>query len=146
MDLVQAKAIFLLSLWKTYAGPLVGLGLEWNYWVSVGITLLGACVSIKVTAYLSPLINRILAKLFGRYRWARPRPFNPKMKKALRFYQRYGFGGLVVLGPILIGIPVAVWVAIRLGSPRERVTVMMFVSAWCWASLSYLVGRWTLLQ
>jgi hypothetical protein len=131
-----------LSLWKTYVGPALGVGFDMLYIEAVGYTMLGASVTVFTTLYferqLTQLSRRLVTLVRGPKLDKKPK-FQPKLRKVLRFYQRYGFWGLMTLTPILIGLPVGTWIAVRLGSSRRKVAVTALLMSLFWSTLSYWI-------
>jgi len=113
-----------------------------SYVEAVGYTMLGAAVTVYSTLYFERYVTRLFAWLMdlipGRDT-KQPPQFNPTLRKALRFYRRYGFWGLMALTPILIGLPVGVWIAIRLGSSKRRVALTALAMSLFWSTVSYRV-------
>lgn len=137
---MEAQTIFFLSLWKTYVGPALGAGFDMRYIEAVGYTMLGASVTVLTTLYyerqLTRLFKRVVTLVRGHTLDRKPE-FKPNLRKALRFYRRYGFWGLMALTPILIGLPVGTWMAVRLGSSRRKVAVTTLLMSLFWSTLSY---------
>lgn len=113
-----------------------------GYPEAVGFTMLGALSSILGALYLEKPITGALKRALRSLRNPhRARPgFNPRLRKALRFYRKYGFWGLMALTPVLIGLPVGVWIAARLGSKRWMIALVCACSCLTWSSLAYVVA------
>ena len=101
--------------------------------------MMGASVTIFTTLYFERQLTRLSRRLESVVRGPKEPKFQPKLRKLLRFYQRYGFWGLMTLTPILIGLPVGTWIAVRLGSSRRRVAVTALLMSLFWSTLSYWV-------
>lgn len=133
--LLQIQSVFLLSFWKTYIGPALSVPYGFSYVEMLLFNVSGAMVSGYVILRFSHRINVLLGKLLPK-RQSKPE-FKPHLRKYLRFWQRYGFYGVMALTPILVGIPLGVWLSARLGTGRRRIMVTLFVCCVFWASLSY---------
>ena len=143
INLLEAQTIFFLSLWKTYVGPALGVGFDMTYIEAVGYTMMGAGVAVYTTLYFERALTRFFRRLTGLLpgQGLKERPrFKPGLRKVLRLYKRYGFWGLMALTPILIGLPLGVWMAVRLGSSKFKVAVTVLLMALFWSSLSYMVA------
>jgi hypothetical protein len=46
----------------------------------------------------------------------------------------------MALTPVLIGIPLGVWISARLGTGEKRILVTLFVLCVFWASLAYFAA------
>lgn len=142
INLLEAQTIFLFSLWKTYVGPALGAGFDMTYIEAVGFTMIGAGVTVYTTLYFERSFTRLFKRLTDRIRrqGLKERPkFKPGLRKTLRLYKRYGFWGLMALTPILIGLPLGVWIAVRLGSSKTKVASAVLLMALFWSSLSYMI-------
>jgi len=114
-----------------------------GYLEAVGYTLLGASVTVFSSLYFERQLKQ-LSKRLMRY-WPgqaskRTAKFNPRLRKVLVFYRRYGFWGLMLLTPILIGLPVGTLLARRLGSSRARIAVTVLMMTVGWSSFSYYLA------
>ncbi|CAH0990859.1 hypothetical protein SIN8267_00959 [Sinobacterium norvegicum] len=146
---LEANTIILLSLWKTYLGPALAVGFGMGYIEAVGYTLLGAAVTVFTTLAFERRLTRWSKQvviLLSSSEKPRRVVFKPKLRRALRFYRRYGFWGLMILTPILIGLPVGVWIAVRLGTAKLKVAISVLLVAFIWSTLSYAVAVKTLQQ
>ncbi|MFT5760264.1 MAG: hypothetical protein ACI9LM_005048 [Alteromonadaceae bacterium] len=142
MNLLEYKKIFLLSLWKTYVGTALGVSFDMFYVEAVGYTMLGAGISVFATLYFEQYVTRAFKSLMRvavRRNAQKPPKFKPVLRKALIFYKRYGFWGLMALTPILIGIPMGILIAVRLGTTKHKIAVTVLFMSLFWSSLSYIV-------
>ena len=136
--ILQAKSVFLFSLWKTYVGPALSVPYGFSYIEMLLFNVSAAMISGYVVLRFNRYINSLLGKVFPK-RQGKPK-FKPQLCKYLRFWQRYGFYGVMALTPILIGIPLGVWLSARLGTSKTRIMVTLFVLCVFWASHSYFAA------
>jgi len=136
--ILQVKSIFLLSLWKTYVGPALSVPYGFSYLEMLLFNISAAMASGYVTLRFSSNINSLLGRLLPK-RQKKP-GFKPQLRKYLRFWNKYGFYGVMLLTPVLIGIPLGVWLSARLGTGRTRIMLTLFVLSVFWASLSYFAA------
>jgi len=136
--ILQAKSVFLLSLWKIYVGPALSVPYGFSYFEMFVFNISAAMISGYLTMRYSYTINMLLNKLLPS-RKSKP-GFKPQLRKYLRFWNRYGFYGVMVLTPILVGIPLGVWISARLGTGKSRIMITLFVLSAFWASVSYFVA------
>ena len=142
--LAEAQTIFFFSLWKTYVGPSLAAGFGMSYLEAMGYTLLGASVTLFGSLYFERQLIPLSKRLMRYWPSRRTRPalgFNPRLRRALVFYRRYGFWGLMLLTPVLLGLPVGALLALRLGSSRTRVAFTVLFMAFGWSTLSYLLAK-----
>ncbi len=132
---LKAKSVFLLSLWKTYVGPALSVAYEFSYFEMVLFNISAAMISGYMVLRFNDSINVLLGKVLPK-RKSKP-GFKPQLRKYLKFWHKYGFYGVMALTPILIGIPLGVWISKRLGTNQTRIMVTLFVFSLFWASLFY---------
>lgn len=120
-----------------------------SYLQAVSYTLLGAGVTVFSSLFFERRLRHAFTRLMkywpGHTR-KHAQGFNPRLRKVLIFYRRYGFWGLMLLTPILIGLPVGTLLARRLGSSRTRITVTVMMMSLGWSSLAFLLARSGLAQ
>jgi hypothetical protein len=132
---LQMNSVFFLSLWKTYVRPALSVPYGFSYIEMFLFTISPAMISASVVLRFQYQINILLGKLLPK-KDNKP-SFKPKFRKYLRFWHRYGFYGVMILTPILVGIPLGVWLSARLGVPKAKIMITLFVFSVIWASLSY---------
>ena len=140
--MLEAQTIIAFSLWKSYVGPALGAGFGMSYVEVISYTLLGASITIVSAIYFQHALTRLCKQLMGYWpgRTATPpAKFSPRLRKTLLFYRRYGFWGLMLLTPILFGLPVGTWLALRLGSSPIRVAASLLTMTLGWSTLFYLL-------
>ena len=133
--LIQAKSVFLLSLCKTYVGPALSVAYEFSYFEMLLFNISAAMISGYVVLRFNDYLNVLLGKFLPK-RQSKP-GFKPQLRKYLRFWHRYGFYGVMALTPILIGIPLGVWISKRLGTNQTHIMITLFAFSFFWASLFY---------
>ena len=114
-----------------------------SYFEAVGFTMLGASVTVFSSLYFERQLTQFSKRLVGYWPGRssqRGVGFNPRLRKTLIFYRRFGFWGLMLLTPVLVGLPVGTWLALRLGSSRSRVAITVLVMAFGWSTLAYLLA------
>lgn len=119
-------------------GPALCVPYGFSYFEMLLYTISAAMLSGYIVLRFSHNINILLDKLLQK-RGNKP-GFKPKLRKYLHFWNRYGFYGVIALTPVLIGIPLGVWISARLGTSQKRIMVTLFVFSVFWASLSYYIA------
>jgi hypothetical protein len=102
---------------------------------NISAAMLSAYMVMRFSRHINALLGRLMPR-----RQSKP-GFKPRLRKYLRFWRRYGFYGVMLLTPILIGIPLGVWISARLGTNRVRIMATLFVFCVFWSSLAYLAAR-----
>ena len=127
----------------------MGASFGMSYTEAVGYTLLGASITVFSSVYFQHPLTRFsknLMKYWPGNAEKKKAKFNPRLKKTLILYRRYGFWGLMLLTPILIGLPIGVWLALRLGSRPSHVVIAVLIIASAWSTLSYFLTHNGLMQ
>lgn len=133
--LLQALSVFMLSLWKTWLGPVMSAPYGFSYWEMIGWNISAAMISATVTLHFRRKINELIRQPLPK-KDLKPR-FRKELRRYVRFWRRYGFYGAMVLTPVLIGIPLGVWVSARLGTEKMRIVIALGVSSVMWSSALY---------
>lgn len=131
-SLIQVATMVFFSVWKTYLGPLIAAVSGFSYWQMLMINLGAALSSMSVALVLTEWWMRASRRRAG---------FNGRLRKALRFWKRYGNHGSLILAPVLLGIPTYTIVARRLKTSKRSIAVSVTIVAGLWCSLFYWAGR-----
>jgi len=128
----QAASMYFLSLWKTYLGPLIAAGAGFSY--------------VEMLAFnLSAAISSSTCMLWLTDQWMKRRKttttkFNGNLRRALRFWKKYGQSGSVLLAPILIGIPTYALIARRFKTSKRNIIAQISLITFLWCSAIYWAG------
>ncbi len=136
--------IFGSGIWKSYLGPMLAS--------LFGFSLLEAMVMGLCSGLLSAKFSSLLSQyLFGLLRQIRIKPkdtkasaFNPKLRKLLRFWQRYGLPIAAFIAPTIIGIPTYSFIARRLQTNAHALYLWLSISIVFWVSASYYLGHYVI--
>lgn len=137
--LLQGLAVFFMSLWKTWLGPALSAPFGFTYWEMLAWNVSGAMVSATTTLHFSRNINAVIRRLLPQ-KENKPR-FRKELRRYVRFWRRYGFYGVMVLTPVLIGIPLGAWVSARLGTDKRRILLMLAAFSTFWSSVLFYAAR-----
>jgi hypothetical protein len=67
--------------------------------------------------------------------------YKPKLRKYLVFWQRWGMTGTAFLSPVLISIPIGVFLAVRFGTPPRVIYWRMFLGILFWGVALGTIGQ-----
>ena len=129
---LQAFTMFLLSLWKTYIGPLMAAGFGFSYWEMLIYNLGAALIASLGVLYTSDW--------FLAHRKTEIKGFDKNLRRVLRYWRRYGKWGAALLSPVVFGIPTYVFVARRLKDRRRDILIEILVVTFIWCSVLYWLG------
>jgi len=131
---LSSLLVFLSSIVKFSMGTLAAIAADLGLGGSFS-NLLGGIIGVVVFTYVGSHIQEYLVIKF-------PRRFGRKFTSSNRFLvrikQRFGLGGIVVITPIILSIPVGVMFALALTHDKKKIMISMIVSCLFWATLLFL--------
>ncbi|MDF1628172.1 MAG: hypothetical protein P1U78_00130 [Alcanivoracaceae bacterium] len=133
--ILQGLSVFFLSFWKTWLGPALSAPYGFSYWEMLFWNVSGAMLSATVTLHFSRNINLLIRRLLPKKDSA-PR-FRGNLRRYVRFWRRYGFYFVMLLTPVLVGIPLGAWISARLGTRKSRILLMLAIFSVLWSSALY---------
>ena len=116
-------------------------GLEIIVAIPVGIVSGLTPVSVIIAGFIGNLLT-VLAVIFGFQKvkswWESIRKKDGKKEskrteRGTRIWDNYGMPGLALLGPILIGTHVAVFIGLLFGAKKSTATIWMVISLALWS-------------
>lgn len=97
--------------------------------------IIGGIIGIVLFTYLGSYIQEYLVRKFPR-RFGRR--FTSSNRFLVRIKQRFGLGGIAVLTPIILSIPVGVLFALALTHDKKKILISMLMSMFFWATVLFL--------
>lgn len=128
--------IYLLSMVKFIAGPVLGTAAGYTPLQMMGITVLGMMSSVTIFTFLgTPIKKYFIDKLAG------PRKvFTKKSRRVVRVWNSYGELGIAFLTPLLLTPIGGTLILVAFGSKKQKIFLYMLGSAILWgAILSYSI-------
>lgn len=104
--------------------------------------LLGGMLGVLVFTYVSAPILRIeksIARMIRALKRQNQEPiapkkiFNPRNRRIVRIWTRYGLSGIAFLTPVLLSIPIDTLVANHLVHNKRKIIAYMFISMLFWS-------------
>ncbi len=135
--ILKALIMMMFSVWKTYVGPALSYACKFSYSEMLVFNLSAAMMSTFFSLRYSRAISKTLNRLFSRKK--KPQ-FNPKYRKYIRFWNRYGLYGTMLLTPVLIGIPIGIFLAVRFGTRKMTIMYAMAFMVLFWSTIFYYLG------
>ena len=129
------------GLWKSYLGPILASVFGFSLLEAFAMTITAGLLSAKFSSLLSQYLLSLLRQI-------RNRPdkttahFNPKLRKLLRFWQRYGLPIAAFIAPTIIGIPTYSFIARRLQTTPNAMYIWLAISLAFWVLASYYLGHY----
>lgn len=140
MTVVMVIIITGSGLWKSYLGPILASILGFSLLEAFGMIMLAGLLSAKFSALLSQYLLALIRQ--SRHHSQQKKAyFNPKIRKLLRFWQRYGLPLAAFTAPTIIGIPTYSFIARRLQTKAEAMYFWLSMSLTFWILTSYYLGH-----
>ncbi|MFN8323309.1 MAG: hypothetical protein U0T74_11680 [Chitinophagales bacterium] len=132
--LVSSILVFLGSIVKFSMGTLTAIAADLGLGGSLA-NIIGGIIGIVAFTYLGGFIQEFFIRKFpNRF----GRRFTSSNRFLVRVKQRFGLGGIAVLTPIVLSIPVGVLFALALTHDKKKIMISMLVSMFFWATLLFL--------
>ena len=97
--------------------------------------IIGGIIGIVLFTHLGGVMQDYMVKKF-------PNRFGKKFTRSNRFLvrikQRFGLGGIAVLTPIALSIPVGVLFALALTHDKKKIMISMIISLLFWATILFV--------
>lgn len=109
--------------------------------------VLGGVIGIVLFTYLGSYIQDYFVKKYPQYF---NRKFTPTNRFMVKVKQKFGLGGIAVITPVLLSIPVGVLVALTLTHDKRKIMISMIISTLFWAAIIFVpyfvfhinIGEW----
>jgi len=132
--LVSSILILIGSIVKFGVGSLTAIAANLGLSGSLA-NIIGGIIGIVLFTYLGSFIQEYLVKHY-------PDRFGKKFTRSTRFLvsvkQKFGLGGIAVLTPIVLSIPVGVIFALALTHDKKKIMFSMIISVLFWATVLFL--------
>jgi hypothetical protein len=135
-DLAKLLGVFLLSAVKFGIGGVpAAVFAGFPIFKALMVTISGGVFGTFIFAYFSEWINRKINQLYARKKNRKKFTYT---NKTIVYVKRYfGLIGLTIITPLILSIPLGVFLAVRYYKDRQRVVIYMIISIVCWAVLLY---------
>lgn len=131
---LSSIAVFLGSIVKFSMGSLTAIAANLGIGGSLA-NVMGGIIGIVLFTYLGSFLQDYLAK---KYPEKFGRKFTPANRFMVRVKQRFGLGGIAVLTPIALSIPVGVMFALAMTHDKKKILISMLASMFFWATVLFL--------
>ncbi|RKF19751.1 hypothetical protein DBZ36_04645 [Alginatibacterium sediminis] len=128
--LLIALTIAILSLWKTYSGPMIAATLSYSYIEMLTFTVIPALFAAYIAWRLAPIYSEL-------FRSKTKPAFKPRLKRFVKMWNTYGQVAMAILAPIIVGIPSYTFIAKQLNQNAVKTFSLLLASIIFWSSLAY---------
>jgi len=129
--IITYTSIFLSSMLKFAAGPIIGVAKGLPYYMTALITSLGMMCSVILVAFLGSYTKEYFDK--KRRESAKPIKFKKRNRTVIQVWQKFGIFGLSMMTPILLTPIGGTLIAVALGVPRKTIIFHMAYSSILWS-------------
>lgn len=133
-NLISSILVFFGSLIKFSMGTLAAIAADLGLGGSLA-NIIGGIIGIVLFTHLGGVMQDYMVKKF-------PNRFGKKFTRSNRFLvrikQRFGLGGIAVLTPIALSIPVGVLFALALTHDKKKIMISMIISLLFWATILFV--------
>ena len=137
----QYIVLFFTSLMKSYYGSTFSAIFNHSYIVMLAINFSASIFSILLSYRFRNLILNLLKK-----KSKTGNGYNPKLKKALILWNKYGIYGIAAISPVLISIPIGVLISAHFRTSKSLIFSTLAVSTFFWINFFYFLTKLGILQ
>ncbi len=136
-DILKIVSVFLLSSVKFGIGGVpAAVFANFPFFKAMLITITGGMTGVVVFTYLSDWINNRIKKAIHK----KPKKKFTITNKIIVYVKKYfGLVGLSIITPLILSIPLGVFIAVKFYHDKNKVMRFMFVSIVGWAVILYFV-------
>lgn len=134
-ELLKIISVFLLSSVKFGIGGVpAAVFANFPFFKAMLITISGGITGVVVFAYLSDWINHRLKNIGSK----KPKKQFTLTNKIIVYVKKYfGLIGISIITPLVLSIPLGVFIAVKFYHDKNKVIRYMFVSITVWAVVLY---------
>jgi hypothetical protein len=127
--LLQLLGVLALSFVELWAAVPAGIALGLPAVLVWATTVAGAMFCVVVVVYAGDKLRSWLVRRLGHGRAA------GEGGRARRVWERYGVAGWGLVGPLVLGVPLAAAVGVGMGAPRRKLVVWLGAGAILWTTV-----------
>lgn len=138
-DIATLIGVFLLSAVKFGIGGVpAAVFAKYSFFKSLVVTISGGIFGTFFFAYFSEWVNKKLAAFSSKNK--KPKKKFTHMNKIIVYVKKYfGLIGISIITPLILSIPLGVFLAIRYYKDKQKVISYIIVSIIAWAIILYFV-------
>ncbi len=132
--------IYLLSMFKFVAGPILGAAAGYSPWQIIAVSVLGMMSSVILFTFLGTRIKKWIQQRYGKQK----KLFTQKNRRIVRVWNSYGELGIAFLTPILLTPIGGTLILVSFGSAKQKIFSYMLLSGLAWATFFSFSIEWML--
>lgn len=127
--ILKFLGIYFACLFKFIAGPVLGYAIGYSLIEIILVSVSGMMTTVFFLTYLGEWIKKYWVVKVT----AKKKLFNPKIRRSVKIWQKFGAPGVAALTPILL-TPIGGTVIMNaFGVKKHKIFILMFISATVWA-------------
>lgn len=130
-ELIKLIGIFLISMFKFIAGPVLGTATGYPFWKILLITTLAMMTSVTIFTFLGSQIKELLNLKVK----TRKPIFSKRKRRIITLWQKYGVLGIAFLTPLLLTPVGGTLILVSFGTRKEKIFFHMLWSAILWSTV-----------
>jgi hypothetical protein len=139
------SSVLLCSVKFGVVYPITIRAQNYNFLEAILFGLGSGTLGISVFIWAGEWLNKWIDKLTERLRKNKPRKkkklFTPAKRRMVRIKNRYGLAGIAFLSPVLLSIPVGVFLALRFYGNPKRIFLFMISGVFFWSIILALLNE-----
>lgn len=132
--------IYILTLFKFIAGPVLGFAAGYSALEIIFVTVFGMMSSVTVFTFLGTKLKRIYRSKFGKP----TKIFSKKNRQIVSLWSKYGELGIAFLTPILLTPIGGTLILVSFGTKKRKIFTYMLISGILWAVFFSVSIDWIL--
>lgn len=141
-EFIEIAGVFGLSAIKFgVAGVPAAVFAKLSFFKALTVTVTGGYAGVLFFTYLSDRLIRFFHKVNNRFFKKENQVPKKKFTKTNRLIiivkQKFGLAGLAIVTPLILSIPLGIFLAVRYYHNKQKIVSYMFVSIFAWAILLY---------
>lgn len=130
--------IYVTSMFKFIAGPVIAAAQGFNFYETVIPTILGMMTTVIFIAFLGPRLRKWWYSLFGK---SKRKVFTRRNRRFVYLWRKYGEFGISFLTPVVFSPIIGTLVVVTLGGKKRKIISFMLFSASFWACALFFLGE-----
>jgi len=139
-SIITFFGIYILTLFKFIAGPVLGSAAGYSFWEIMLVTILGTMSSVTLFTFLGVKLKKIYQAKFGKTQ----KIFSKKSRQIVSLWSKYGELGIAFLTPIVLTPIGGTLILVSFGTKKRKIFSYMLISAIIWAIFFSLSIEWIL--